>query len=464
MRQRSLKSGACVSAALAVVLVLALFGAAQGVRAEEFAKGTVVPRVECQSEKGHTFALYLPQAYTPERAWPVVFCFSPDAQGDVPVRLLAPAAERYGYILAGSNNSKNGSLDVIRKAQAVLWKEVNARFPVDPKRSYGAGFSGGARAALYLALSHPDRFAGVISCGAFWAEGKDIPKQCPLALFMVVGSRDYGFFEFTAADKELSKMGVLHWLLEFDGVHQWPPEPCLTQGIEFMQAAAMKRGFIPEDGAFLEGLLKTRLDSAAALSAKNLKVEAFRQYRQDAELYKGLPEAAKAQEAAEALRQDPEVRDWLAAEPTFEGYRERLESVHDSHGLQIFIKELQAKSKEGGRVGAAAELTMDLVVRSLDMMGVAYLNQRNFREAQFCYGTILSCRPKDGRAAYNMACVYSRMGFKKEAVASLKRAAQNGFKDLALIEKDPDLDYIRSEPGYLQVVNVLRANQPKPAP
>ena len=437
-----------------------LIASAVVVRGEDVPKGVVLPRVECRTEHGYSFALYVPKAYTPEKAWPVIFCFAPDGIGDVPVRLLAPAAERFGYIVAASNDSRNGPIEPIRKAQEVLWKEINARFKVEPKRSYGAGFSGGSRAALYLALSHPDRFAGVISCGAVWAEGKDMPKKCPLALFMLVGAKDFNYFEFTQADKELKSKGVLHWLQEFDGVHQWPPEACMTQGLEYMQAAAMKQGLIAEDKAFLESLLKAHLETAAVLAAKGQKVEALREYRQSCEFFGGLSEKASACEAADGLAQDPDVKAWFSVEPTFEAYRDRLAQTRDSHGLLLIVKELRAKASEGGRVGASADLLLTLVSRSLIQLGAEYLKQRNYREALFCFETILSYRPEDPVAAYNAACTYSRMGFKKDALRCLKLAAQNGFRDFSLMEKDSDLDSIRKEPGYQEVLGELRSLRP----
>jgi len=443
---------------LAILLLsIGLSGALCPVFAEDLPKGVVLPHVECQIEKSYSFALYVPKAYTSEKAWPVVFCFAPDGIGVVPVRLLAPAAEHFGYVVAASNDSKNGPIEPIRKAQEILWKEINARFKVDPKRSYGAGFSGGSRAALYLALSHPDRFAGVISCGAVWAEGKDVPKKCPLALFMLVGAKDFNYFEFTQADKELRKKGVLHWLQEFDGVHQWPPGAFMTQGLEYMQAAAMKQGLIAEDRDFLASLLKARLEVAAALAAKGQKVEAFREYRQSCEFFIGLTGTDSACEAAGGLAQDPDVKAWFSVEPTFEAYRDRLTQTLDPHGLLILIKELKAKASEGGREGASADLLLTLVSRSLTQLGGEYLRQRNYREALFCFETILSYRPKDPLAAYNAACTYSRMGFKKDALRCLKLASQNGFKDVALMEKDSDLDYIRKEPGYQEVLSALRA-------
>ncbi len=191
-----------------------------------------------------TPSIFLP-AIQPDRKWPVIFCFDPVGRGQLPVRLLKDAAERFGYILAGSNDSRNGPFPPILKAQQVLWKEINGRFPVDPSRAYATGFSGGSRAALLMALSHKGRFAGVISCGAFDAERKSIPRKSDLAFYMLVGNADFNLFEFTRFDEKLTKRGHEHWLEIFDGPHRWPPESLMLRALEYMQVRRHEAGTGP---------------------------------------------------------------------------------------------------------------------------------------------------------------------------------------------------------------------------
>ena len=437
-------------------------GAAAPFGAEDLPKGVVVPRVECQASPGFAYALYLPKAYDPTKPWPVVFCFDPGGRGEYPVRLLVPTAERLGYVLAGSLDSKNGPWEPILKAQEALWKEVAARIHVDPRRAYATGFSGGARAALYLALTHPDRFAGVISCGAVWAERKEVPKKSPLALFLLVGNQDFNLFEFTRAQKELDKKGVRHWFEEWDGDHRWPSNVLLAEGMEYMHASAMKAGFIPEDKAYLEGLLQARLQSAAALAQAGLAVEAFRKYRQTAQFFQGLPGAEKAAAEAEALSQSPEVRGWFDMEGKFEEYHERLNRAQDAQGLTGALKELKAKSKEPGAVGAAAQQLIRMSKLQLHQLTVGFFRQGRYREGAACEEIILDVTPDDPVAAYNLACAYSLMGARKDAVKYLKVAVNSGFKDWASMDKDTDLNNIRKEPGYQEVLAQLKSAQTSP--
>ena len=56
--------------------------------------------------------LYLPPGYSESKRWPIVYAFDPGARGNVPVERYQAAAAKYGYIVAGSNNSRNGSWQV----------------------------------------------------------------------------------------------------------------------------------------------------------------------------------------------------------------------------------------------------------------------------------------------------------------------------------------------------------------
>src|SRR5437763_12937756 len=116
--------------------------------------GQVVDDVPCVEDPAQSYALFLPKAYTPDRAWPVIFAFDPGGRGRTPVERYQAAAEQYGFIVAGSNNSRNGSGEIGRAVNAMS-VDVQDRLHIDPRRIYLAGMSGGARVALGVALDSP---------------------------------------------------------------------------------------------------------------------------------------------------------------------------------------------------------------------------------------------------------------------------------------------------------------------
>ena len=71
-------------------------------------QGEVLAQVACASDANQTYALYVPRSFDPAKKSPVLFCFDPGARGRVPVERFKAAAEKFGWIVAGSNNSRNG--------------------------------------------------------------------------------------------------------------------------------------------------------------------------------------------------------------------------------------------------------------------------------------------------------------------------------------------------------------------
>src|SRR6476619_1420540 len=128
------------------------------------APGTVHGSVAVASDPSNSYALYLPSAYSPARRWPLLLVFDPFARGEVSVKLFQEAAEKYGFIVAGSNNSRN--FQDPSAAIRALWADVKERYAIDPRRIYTAGLSGGARVASSVALACKGCIAGVIANGA----------------------------------------------------------------------------------------------------------------------------------------------------------------------------------------------------------------------------------------------------------------------------------------------------------
>src|ERR1035437_4693219 len=74
------------------------------------AKDQVTDTVQCRNEIGQSYALYRPAQYDNKKSWPVILIFDPSARGRTGVSNFIEAGRKYGFILACSNNSRNGPL------------------------------------------------------------------------------------------------------------------------------------------------------------------------------------------------------------------------------------------------------------------------------------------------------------------------------------------------------------------
>ena len=114
--------------------------------------GQLVERIVCRQDPEQSYALYLPSHYREGKKWPVILALDPGARGKFPVEAFREAAEEYGYILIGSNNSRNGPMDASGAALHAMWEDAFERYSLDVERIYLTGFSGGARMAGRFAL------------------------------------------------------------------------------------------------------------------------------------------------------------------------------------------------------------------------------------------------------------------------------------------------------------------------
>ena len=60
--------------------------------------------------------------------------------------------------------------------------------------------------------------------------------------------------------------------------------------------------------------------------------------------------------------------------------------------------------------------------------------------------------PDDPLMLYNVTCFYALMGEKAAAIEALERAFTAGFQYYEWIKRDPDLESIRNEPGYIELM------------
>ena len=83
------------------------------------------------------------------------------------------------------------------------------------------------------------------------------------------------------------------------------------------------------------------------------------------------------------------------------------------------------------------------------LLGVHLHAAERFDEASLVLEQALAAGAEDkGRVAYNVACSRARAGDRAGALSWLERAADLGFRELTLLEEDPDLDALRAEDRF----------------
>ncbi len=440
------------------LLVVAQLFAADPPSTPSLPRGELVPSVTCLKDPEFSYALYLPSSYTPENEWPLILAFSPGANGATPVRLLMDAAEEYGYIVIGSNDSKNGPWEPIHAAQRALRREARSRFSIDPRRSYATGFSGGSRAALSLALKHPRDFAGVISVGAVFTYAEPLPGRSKLAVYGLVGDADIAYPEHLRAERELPEHGFTCWQEVFPGRHQWPPPAKYREAVEFMEIAAMRRKLIPLDEAFVRGVAAGRLDGARALEKGGQPLLALRTFRQTAEAFDGLHEATLAAREADRLAALPQTKQLLELEEQLVFDIQALNSWRDRVAYPEAVERLQKLSREGGPNAERADIALFHSSIYLIEMGMQHHGAGKPESALAFFRTATWVYPDNVTGFYNAACAAALTGKQDEALEHLTEAAARRFNNPDLLASDTDLESLRELPAFAEIEKTVVRN------
>jgi poly(3-hydroxybutyrate) depolymerase len=291
-----------VLALTAVFLARTAWGAA----AQDLPRGTIVDQVTCAADATQSYALYLPAKYSADRKWNLLIAFHPAARGRQMVEKYQAAAEEYGYIVAASNNSRNGSWAVSSAAVAAMSADLGRRFSIDANRIYATGMSGGARVALQVALGK-NNLAGVIASSAGYPDSQ--PRATvPFPLFSTAGSEDFNYFEMRQLDRKLTSP---HRLAVFDGGHTLPPDSVAFEAIEWMELQAMKAQRRTRDEALVERLFEKRHRAIAAAGTPVDTVHLLEALVAD---FKGLRDVSADAAQAKQLSSQPEVKKALGRE------------------------------------------------------------------------------------------------------------------------------------------------------
>jgi dienelactone hydrolase len=346
------------------VAAAVLFGLASSqttARAQDLPRGVIIDDVKCATDATESYALYLPSNYSRDRGWNLLMAFHPAARGRAMVEKYQAAAEQYGYIVAGSNTSRNGSWAVSGASVKAMSMDLGQRFAIDASRLYLTGMSGGARVALMVALGNKG-IAGVIASSAGYPDSK--PRaSVPFPLYGTAGTEDFNYIEMRQLDRKLTSP---HHLAVFDGGHTLPPDAVALDAIEWMELQAMKSALRPKDDALVERLFEKRQRLVAAAQSPAATVHLLDALVDD---FKGLRDVSAETARARELSSQAEIKKAIARERAADDAESRL--LAEIFELEAGLKDESRRPASLGRLRdqllrykRAAESTTDSPERS----------------------------------------------------------------------------------------------------
>ncbi|MBS1226639.1 MAG: hypothetical protein H6R32_573 [Candidatus Aminicenantes bacterium] len=465
---------------LAAVLAAAAALVPRPVSAQDLIPGRVVERLACLADAGRSYALYLPSSFDPGKIWPLLVLFDPGARGPLAVEAFREAAEAHGWILAASNDSRNGPLRESGLAALALWADVSKRFPLDERRVYTTGFSGGSRVASIFPRVAGRPIAGIIGCGAGLASGVEPGTLGAAAYFGLAGLADFNYGEMKALDRSLDPSGIPHRFHYFEGSHAWPDRASCARAVAWMEIMAMKQGLRPADRGQAAAFIRRDFEEAKELEDTGRFFWAADRLDAAARLAEGLDldlaglsdlprrvEGLRARKEYGRFIEAEKKRDRRAAEfrEAFGGAFGAVEDagtdgspavpkVMRETGIAFLRKDAKGKGSIEDRA-FASRLLFDFMFAARARASALHGKGDLVRAAAYLDLAIAAC--EEGLAMeralhYDRACVAARTGDKELALRHLAIAVDKGMADLDLLETDKDLDPIRDTAAFREIL------------
>jgi len=424
-----------------------------------------IGEVTCATDAAQSYALYLPSAYTPAKRWPIIYFFDPGARGRRPIELYKELAEAYGFIVAGSNNSRNFSSDQAKAVDAI-WQDTHVRLGIDEHRSYASGFSGGARVAGAMALGGTHgQIAGVIAHGAGYPSNKTASKD-DLPYFFAVGDQDFNWPEVINIRRAREDQGSPYRVRVYSGRHQWAPVAVMEEAVQYMNLKAMQAGNLAPNAGFIDRLFeKTRAEAAEAETRKD-PIAQLNAYRSLVSDFAGLRDVKEATGKLTALQQSPALKAALKSEREQISEQFKLEqeistkiaavadnSAADPPALRLEVRQQmgalsdQAKHSKNEQNRLISSRAFNGVFVEAMEDGQQQLAARHFEKAE-AYFDLMRQVSDDPWPVLLLADTHAAAGNRKLAIKDLQEAERRGLKDRATVESDPLLQSLKGEPEF----------------
>jgi pimeloyl-ACP methyl ester carboxylesterase len=172
------------------------------------------------------------------------------------------ALDEYGFIFVSAGRSGNDASALGRREPLAVLAEQNVttHYTVDPERIYVAGFSGGSRIAMHLALAYPDIFRGAILNSGSDPIGNSIIPLPPRDLFYRF--QDASRLIYVTGGNDVFVLNADR--VSIQSMRDWCMFNIIEQSVPFAFHEAISSSALARALAALSGPAKTQPDAVVA--------------------------------------------------------------------------------------------------------------------------------------------------------------------------------------------------------
>jgi pimeloyl-ACP methyl ester carboxylesterase len=403
------------------------------------------------------YAIYVPKK-SAARSMPVVFFFDPHGDGSLPLHKYQTLAEAYGFILVGSNLSKNGNdWPATQNIWNKLYSEIRQRLHPDENRVYVCGFSGGAKVAGYVAIQQPG-IRGVIAGGAGLPDGVSA-SDFPFSYTALAGEGDMNLTELVSLNAALDRTHTRHRMIVFDGKHEWAPLAVMNRAFAGWQLEAMHDGYLARDAAFIGRSVGSEKKRAEAAIATGHLVLAEQTCRVATSFLAGLtPDAEWFKQKIASLAADPRYQKELRARDAVFAQEESIKSGYMQHFQQRdrnywsqTIADLQKKAITADPQKAMYQRLLAYLSLAFYSLSNQQINAGRNEDAWYFVELYKFADPDNTEAWYFSAIIHARTDHAQAAADDLVMGATLGFRDRERMHKQPEFQKALSAAQFARI-------------
>ncbi len=407
-------------------------------------RGKIINPVICQSDPTKSYALYIPEDSS-NKPLPIVYFFDPHGDGLLPVKKYKELADSFHFILAGSNNSKNGNdWNDAENIWNILNDDVQKRIAVNPDRIYTCGFSGGAKVATFIALHH-DGITGVIANGA-GLEDITTAGNLNFSFTAITGNGDMNMTDLVSIDKILDKTLTRHRIIFFKGIHEWAPESTMNIAFDGLQFDAMRKNLIPQDIPFIKLFIQNNQKEIE----NDVKENDFLKAAQTCHLVTSMLDGVTGEsvwfhkkedsilQTTTYQKQARERQNILQKEENIKAvYQQHFQDEDEKYWDQT-IADVQSKAKAKAPEGAMYQRLDAYLSLAFYSFSNQLINQNQNQEAEYFVSLYKKVDPANSEAWYFSAILNARNKDAAKAIADLQKSISLGFNDKKRLEQQPE--------------------------
>jgi len=405
--------------------------------ADELLSINKISKNYCSNDSLNTYYEYIPTKYSIAKKWPVIFCFDPHGDGFSPLDSIKEIAEKFGFILIGSNTISNSTQN-IDQTLSVLFDDVFKKYSIDNRRVFICGFSGGARIALSAAINL-NKINGIIMCGAGITQ--PLPELNKLLnVYLVVGNQDFNYREVVNSNNFFNTSYNYH-IEVFNGQHRWPPEHELHKAILWLLFNDMRKSFIEKDYDLINLFYNQSISNLKNYENDKQFVKAYNAAKNGFDFLKDLHNTKVFQKKMKKLIKEKAFKEEKNKISSI-FYKENL--LQDQYLNSYLTKDTawwknELKSIENIYNSEKDEEMRALYKRILSFLGIAgysltkqYIVNHDFITANKVILIYEIIEPDNPDCLFFKAILKYKSGNNKEAQELFKQAKNKGFNDINL--------------------------------